>query len=87
MFLYGRVEVDRLDVFGDDSLLTRWRELVTWYDDFDTVLELCDHDLDQAIADSEARLDYTVFERARDFAGAARWNLFPGKGVADGPAG
>jgi asparagine synthase (glutamine-hydrolysing) len=55
--------------------------------DFDTVLELCGHDLDQAVADSEARLDYTVFERARDFAGAARWNLFPGKGVADGPAG
>jgi len=52
--------------------------------DFDTVLELCDHDLDQAVADSEARLDYTVFERARDFAGAARWNLFPGKGVATG---
>lgn len=30
LFLYGRVGVDRLEVFGDGSLLTRWRELVTW---------------------------------------------------------
>jgi uncharacterized protein (TIGR03083 family) len=30
LFLYGRVTPDELDVFGDASLLTRWRELVTW---------------------------------------------------------
>lgn len=42
--------------------------------DFDTVLERCGHDLDRAIADSAARPDYTLAERARDLAGAARWN-------------
>jgi asparagine synthase (glutamine-hydrolysing) len=42
--------------------------------DFDTVLERSGHDLDRAIADSAARPDYTVAERARDLAGAARWN-------------
>ena len=30
LFLYGRVGCDSLDVFGDASLLARWRELVTW---------------------------------------------------------
>jgi uncharacterized protein (TIGR03083 family) len=30
LFLYGRVGVDVLDVFGDGSLLARWRELVSW---------------------------------------------------------
>jgi uncharacterized protein (TIGR03083 family) len=30
LFLYGRVPADDLDVFGDGSLLTRWRELVSW---------------------------------------------------------
>jgi asparagine synthase (glutamine-hydrolysing) len=45
--------------------------------DFDTVLERCGHDLDRAIADSEARLDYNVAERARDLAGAVRWNAAP----------
>ncbi len=30
LFLYGRVGVDALDVFGDAALLTRWRELVSW---------------------------------------------------------
>ncbi len=30
LFLYGRVPVERLEVFGDASLLTRWRELVNW---------------------------------------------------------
>ncbi len=42
--------------------------------DFDTVLERSGHDLDRAIADSAARPDYTLAERARDLAGAARWN-------------
>ena len=42
--------------------------------DFDTVLERCGHDLDRAIADGVARPDYTLAERARDLAGAARWN-------------
>jgi asparagine synthase (glutamine-hydrolysing) len=42
--------------------------------DFDTVLERCGHDLDRAIADSAARQDYTPAERARDLAGAVRWN-------------
>ncbi len=30
LFLYGRVAPDDLEVFGDASLLARWRELVTW---------------------------------------------------------
>jgi uncharacterized protein (TIGR03083 family) len=30
LFLYGRVPAEQLDVFGDATLLTRWRELVTW---------------------------------------------------------
>ncbi len=30
LFLYGRADADRLDVFGDAALLARWRELVTW---------------------------------------------------------
>jgi asparagine synthase (glutamine-hydrolysing) len=42
--------------------------------DFDTVLQRCGHDLDRAIADGAARPDYTLAERARDLAGAARWN-------------
>jgi asparagine synthase (glutamine-hydrolysing) len=42
--------------------------------DFDTVLERAGHDLDRAIADAAARQDYRLTERARDLAGAARWN-------------
>jgi asparagine synthase (glutamine-hydrolysing) len=42
--------------------------------DFDTVLDRCGHDLDRAIADAAARQDYRLTERARDLAGAARWN-------------
>jgi asparagine synthase (glutamine-hydrolysing) len=42
--------------------------------DFDTVLDRCGHDLDRAIADAAARQDYRLAERARDLAGAARWN-------------
>jgi uncharacterized protein (TIGR03083 family) len=30
LFLYGRVPPDALEVFGDASLLTRWRETVSW---------------------------------------------------------
>ena len=45
--------------------------------DFDSVLERCGHDLDRALADGAARQDYNVFERARDLAGAARWNAAP----------
>jgi uncharacterized protein (TIGR03083 family) len=30
LFLYGRAGIDRLEVFGDASLLARWRELVAW---------------------------------------------------------
>jgi asparagine synthase (glutamine-hydrolysing) len=45
--------------------------------DFDTVLERCGHDLDLALADVAARQDYNVLERARDLAGAARWNAAP----------
>ena len=30
LFLYGRVDTDALQVFGDASLLALWRELVTW---------------------------------------------------------
>ena len=45
--------------------------------DFDTVLEKCGHDLDLAVADEAARPDYNIWERARDLAGAARWNAAP----------
>ncbi len=45
--------------------------------DFDSVLMRCDNDLDAAIADGRARLDYTVLEHARDLVGAARWNAAP----------
>jgi asparagine synthase (glutamine-hydrolysing) len=45
--------------------------------DFSTVLERCGHDLDRAVADGAARPDYNAWERARDFAGAARWNAAP----------
>ena len=30
LFLYGRVPAEDLEVFGDASLLGRWRELVSW---------------------------------------------------------
>ena len=42
--------------------------------DFSVVLGQCGHDLDLALASSEARQDYTAREHARDLAGALRWN-------------
>jgi len=42
--------------------------------DFSILLTQCDYDLDRAIAQSRARLDYTALEHARDLAGALRWN-------------
>jgi asparagine synthase (glutamine-hydrolysing) len=42
--------------------------------DFSILLTECGYDLDQAIAQSRARLDYTTIEHARDLAGALRWN-------------
>jgi asparagine synthase (glutamine-hydrolysing) len=42
--------------------------------DFSVLLGQCGHDLDLALADSEARQDYTAREHARDLAGALRWN-------------
>ena len=42
--------------------------------DFSTLLDQCDHDLYRAVAEAAMRQDYTVFEHARDLAGAARWN-------------
>jgi asparagine synthase (glutamine-hydrolysing) len=42
--------------------------------DFDSVLMKCDNDLDRALAENAARQDYTLLERARDLAGALRWN-------------
>ncbi len=42
--------------------------------DFSIVLEQCGYDLDLALADSQARQDYTALEHARDLAGAVRWN-------------
>ena len=30
LYFYGRADADRLDVFGDASLLERFRELVRW---------------------------------------------------------
>lgn len=45
--------------------------------DLDTVLTRCGHDLDRALAEGRARPDHTVFEHARDLAGAARWRVGP----------
>ena len=42
--------------------------------DFSVVLGQCGYDLDLALADAEARQDYSVGEHARDLAGALRWN-------------
>ena len=30
LFLYGRTAADNLEIFGDASLLARWRDLVSW---------------------------------------------------------
>lgn len=43
--------------------------------DFSVLLAAHDHDLSAAVAASEAAEDYTLAERARDFAGAVKWNL------------
>ncbi len=43
--------------------------------DFSVVLAQHDHDLPAAVAAAELAEDYTFMERARDFAGAVRWNL------------
>ena len=43
--------------------------------DFSTVLDACGNDLDQALTRAAARQDYNALERARDLAGAARWNI------------
>lgn len=45
--------------------------------DFDTLLQRYHNDLDAAVAAGAVRHDYTLLERARDLAGAARWNLAP----------
>jgi asparagine synthase (glutamine-hydrolysing) len=42
--------------------------------DFSVVLGQCGHDLDLALARSQARQDYTAIEHARDLAGAIRRN-------------
>jgi len=42
--------------------------------DFSAVLEACGNDLDLAIGQLAARPDYTARERARDWAGALKWN-------------
>jgi asparagine synthase (glutamine-hydrolysing) len=46
--------------------------------DFSVLLEQCGHDLDLAIARSQARQDYTAIEHARDLAGAMKWNVAAG---------
>ncbi|MEO3743348.1 asparagine synthase-related protein [Plantactinospora sp. B5E13] len=45
--------------------------------DFDTVLVRCGHDLDRALAEDRVGPHYSMFERARDLADAARWNVAP----------
>ncbi len=42
--------------------------------DFSVVLSQSGHDLDRALAQARARLDYSAVEHARDLAGALRWN-------------
>jgi asparagine synthase (glutamine-hydrolysing) len=57
--------------------------------DFSAVLEAAGHDLDLAAAQLAARPDYSAGERARDFAGALKWNaraLARGAGRAREPA-
>jgi asparagine synthase (glutamine-hydrolysing) len=58
--------------------------------DFSAVLEAAGQDLDLAAAQLAARPDYSAGERARDFAGALKWNalaLARGAGRARKPAG
>jgi asparagine synthase (glutamine-hydrolysing) len=50
--------------------------------DFSAVLEACGNDLDRAIGQLAARPDYTARERARDWAGALKWNA---AALAGGP--
>jgi asparagine synthase (glutamine-hydrolysing) len=45
--------------------------------DFDTTLARLGHDLDRVEAEAAAPGDYTLPERARDLAGAVRWNIQP----------
>jgi asparagine synthase (glutamine-hydrolysing) len=45
--------------------------------DFDTTLARFGHDLDRVEAEAAAPGDYTLPERARDLAGAVRWNIQP----------
>jgi asparagine synthase (glutamine-hydrolysing) len=57
--------------------------------DFSAVLEAAGNDLDLAAAQLAARPDYSAGERARDFAGALKWNaraLARGAGRAREPA-
>jgi asparagine synthase (glutamine-hydrolysing) len=55
--------------------------------DFSAVLEACGHDLDLALAQAAARRDYVPRERARDLAGAVRWNVAGLARARRGPAG
>lgn len=43
--------------------------------DFSVVLAAHDHDLNAAVAAASLAEDYTPMEKARDFAGAVKWNL------------
>ena len=43
--------------------------------DFDSTLARNDYNLAAAVAEAERAEDYTVYERAKDFAGALKWNL------------
>jgi len=52
--------------------------------DFSAVLEACGNDLDLAIGQLAARPDYTTGERARDWAGALKWNALALAGGAGG---
>ena len=49
--------------------------------DFSILLEQCGNDLDLAVAQARARLDYSAREHVRDLAGAARWNARTFAGV------
>jgi asparagine synthase (glutamine-hydrolysing) len=61
--LFGRLH----RTFGYDALGAVRR-------DFSALLAQCGYNLDQALADSESRRDYTALEHAVDLAGALRWN-------------
>ena len=53
--------------------------------DFSVLLTQCGNNLDIAVAQAAARLDYSIREHARDLAGAAKWNAATMAAALAGP--